>query len=268
MPRRSSRCGSKPYWTIFLGSKPALGRVLARGVDGQHPGELLDRVVVPLDLGAVLHLVFLAVLVRRGLRPAPLEHAGLVPEHRRMYRERDTLLDIADLVEVDRALVVLRQVVAVRLDERAEIQPLPMGKASAPPTPTGPTMSGPLPEGDLRRERVSRRVVGHDLELEGDVGERRGHGGRDLFLGRHLGRVSPVPRQHTSGARPARQPDRWDDRRRQSAAVTGAVGSTVPACFHATATSRDGQQGDLGAWAALPRDPPARMAWRWCDATR
>ena len=63
-----------------LGIEACLRRVLTAGVDGQHHGDLADRVVVPVDHGPVRHLVLVAVLLRRIVQSGLVEHVLLEVE--------------------------------------------------------------------------------------------------------------------------------------------------------------------------------------------
>jgi len=68
--------------------------------------------------------VVLAVLVRRFGKPDLFEHALLVPELRRIDREGQSDLGVADLEEVDLRVLELGCVVVGRVNERLQVQPL------------------------------------------------------------------------------------------------------------------------------------------------
>ena len=101
-----------------LGVEARLGGVLAVLVDGQDLRDLADGVVVPVDLGAVGHLVLLAVRVRRLGEARLVEQALGVEQDRRVDRERDADLALVQLVDVDRVGREPGQVIAVLLDQR------------------------------------------------------------------------------------------------------------------------------------------------------
>ena len=168
MPRRSSRWGSKPHWTMLVGSKPAWVASLPFLSTVRILPTCADRVVVPVDLRAVGHRVLLAVLVRRVREAGLVEQALRVEQHRRVDRERDADLALVELVDVDRVLREARQVVVVLRDERREVQPLAVERVGAADADR-PDDVRPVARGDLGREGVVGAGVRDRLEGQVDV---------------------------------------------------------------------------------------------------
>jgi hypothetical protein len=156
-----------------------LGCIVAVGVDGQKHSERPNRVVVPRDLRAVidsesgrrelaLHRVLLTVGVRWLGEADLLEHSLLVEELRRVDRERQSDLRVADLEEVDLLAFPLARVVVRAVDQRLQIQPLigeRIGAAIAHRTDDVRRIAAR----HFRSERVVRLGVEHELAGDLDV---------------------------------------------------------------------------------------------------
>ena len=152
-----------------LGIERRVGRVLAVLVDGQDLRDLADRVVGPVDLrcrraSCTCRRTRGAARLEAGL----LEQARDVEQHRRVDRERDADLALVELVDVDGVGREARQVVAGRLDERREVQPLAVERVRAADADR-PDDVGPVARGDLGREGVVGAGVRDGLEHEVDV---------------------------------------------------------------------------------------------------
>ena len=152
-----------------LGIEACLRRVLTVGIDGQHHGDLAQRVVVPVDHRPVRHLVLVAVLLRRVVQPGLVEHALLEVELGGIDRERDADLTLSGhLVEIHGSLAVDAQVGMVLGDQVGQVQPLAAEGFRAANTQRANDVRRRR-RGDADGERRAGAIVRNVVEDELDV---------------------------------------------------------------------------------------------------
>ena len=107
--------------------------------------------------------------MRRLVEAGFLEVALLVEEGRGVDRERDAELALAaGVVQLDHVVGVLSEVIAGRIDERLEVEPLAVERLGAADAGRSDDVR-PIAGCDLGRQRVARALVRDGFEREMDV---------------------------------------------------------------------------------------------------
>ena len=146
------------------------GGVVAVLVHGQDHGDLAYGVIIPGGFRAIRPDVLFTIFVRRIVQSGFVEESFVVVHHRRVNAEGNAQLAFAaSFIEVYSAFVVLGQVIAGFLDERGQVQPLPVEGFCAVDA-HGADDIGRVARSQFRGQCIEGGSIGDDLGGQVDVG--------------------------------------------------------------------------------------------------